>query len=70
MLSVVWVESDQIGTALAMLWGGVVVAGLVGIALQSNSASPGAAGLGRFLTGLAVFLLLPAITPSCSTALQ
>lgn len=68
MLSVVWVEPDQVGTALAVLWGTVVVAGLGGVALQSNQASPAAAGLGRLLLGLAMILLLPAITLSCSAA--
>lgn len=70
MFSVVWVEPDQVGTALVMLWGTVVVAGLAGVALQSTSASSGAAGFGRFLLGVATFLLLPAVTLSCSAALS
>jgi hypothetical protein len=70
MFGVAFVEAEQAGTIIAVLWGIVIVGGLGGLALQSSDSEGGGATFGRLLMSAAMFALLPAITLSCTAALS
>jgi hypothetical protein len=69
MFEVLWVPADQVGTALALLWGAVLLIGGGGLALMrsaSVSQNTSTYQSGQSLLRLGALALVPAVTLSLS----
>ena len=71
MSAVVQVQEKDTPTVLFLLWGAVVVGGLLGLGLMSagsNSMNPAMHNAGRLIGRIALIAILPAVTLTCSAA--